>query len=38
MFVIASAAGASFLYYIWSGQQFALMLWVVLTSLLVYLA
>lgn len=38
MFVIAGIAGASFLYYIFTGQEFALSVWLVLTSLLIFFA
>jgi hypothetical protein len=38
MFVIAGIAGASFIYYILTGQEFALSVWLVLTSLLLFFA
>jgi hypothetical protein len=38
MFVIAGIAGASFIYYIFTGQEFALSVWLVLTSLLLFFA
>jgi hypothetical protein len=38
MFVIAGIAGASFIYYIFTGQELALSVWLVLTSLLIIFA
>jgi hypothetical protein len=38
MFVVAGIAGASFLYYIFTGQEFALTVWIILTSLLIIFA
>ena len=38
MFAIAGAAGAAFLYYIFTGQEYALSIWLVLTSLLLFFA
>ena len=38
MFAIAGAAGAAFLYYIFTGQEFALSIWLVLTCLLIIFA
>lgn len=38
MFVVAGAAGAAFIYYIFTGQEFALSVWLALTSLLIIFA
>lgn len=38
MFTIAGCAGAAFIYYILTGQEFALSIWLVLTSLLLFFA
>lgn len=38
MFVVAGIAGASFLYYIFTGQEVALTVWIILTSLLIIFA
>ncbi len=38
MFVIAGIAGVSFIYYIFTGQEIALSVWLVLTSLLLFFA
>ena len=38
MFAVAGAASAAFIYYIFTGQEVALTLWLVLTSLLIFFA
>lgn len=38
MFVVAGIAGAAFIYYILTGQELALSVWLVLTSLLIFFA
>lgn len=38
MFVVAGIAGAAFIYYILTGQELALSVWLVLTSLLLFFA
>jgi len=38
MIAVAGIAGAAFLYYIFTGQEFAFSIWLVLTSLIIYFA
>lgn len=38
MFAVAGCAGAAFIYYILTGQEFALSIWLVLTCLLIFFA